>query len=176
MNNILKSIVASVVAAVVVVVIALSYSAPHTTTVVPRAGGAPDLSNSPYLNVNGTIDWYSQVAMPNNAVSSGATTTVCSFQSPVAGTNGSAALRAVSVRFGNQPTSGITFSIGTSTTAQGSSGTLVTGASAATSTGYYLPVTTTSTDVIASSTFTNVVLSGLASTTGGTCLAEFTQF
>lgn len=168
MNNILKSIIASAVAGAVVVAIALTFFAPHATVVQQKVGGAPDFSNSPYLTVNGVTEWYSQVGMAQG----NATTTVCSFQAPAASTT----IQYVTARFGGITSSGITFSIGTSTTAQGSTGTLLASSVAATGTGYGYLGTSFASTTLSSGNFLNVVISGLATTTGGSCQAEFTQY
>lgn len=185
MNNNSKYILGSGVIIAIVLACAALFSMSHSTTsptvnpvkTVTLAGGAPDLSNSPYLDVNGVVEWYSQANIPSGAgLTAPATTTICSFQSPVANsTTGSAFMQSVSVRFGGQSTSGVTFSVGTSTSPAGITGTLVSGIATATSTGYFL-LGTQGDATIASTTYTNVVLSGLASTTGGLCQAEFTQF
>ena len=168
MNNTLKSIIASAVAGAVVVAIALTVFAPHATVIQQKVGGAPDFSNSPYLTVNGITEWYSQAQMAQG----NATTTVCSFQAPAA----SSTIQYVSARFGGITTSGITFSIGTSTTAQGSTGTLLTGATAATSSAFGFLGNNFASTSISAGQFLNVVISGLATTTGGSCQAEFTQY
>lgn len=163
--NATKTIIASIVTAAVVMAIGLAF-VPHST-VVQKVGGAPDLSNSPYLDINGYVEWFSQVAMAQGA----ATTTICSFQQPAA----SSTIDRVIVRFGGLTTSGLTFSVGTSTTAQGNgSGNLAMGLTAGTGTVYSLSVGQAS-STLGSGNFVNVILSGLGTTTGGQCQAKYTQ-
>lgn len=169
--NTSKSIIASVVTAIIVVLLGFAIL-PHSTviqnpSVMQKVGGAPDLSNSPYIDINGYVEWYSQVAMAQG----NATTTLCSFQAPSA----SSSIDRVLVRFGGITSSAITFSVGTSTTAQGSTGTLATGVSAGTSTVYSLSVPQASSTPFSAGNFLNVVISSLATTTSGQCMAKFTQ-
>lgn len=168
MSNIIKSIIASAVAGAVVVVVALTAFAPTATvtnnqTVVK--GTTPEIS-SPYLSVNGVVEWFSQVPMASGA----ATTTICSIQAPTA----SSSISSVSVRFGGISSSTDTFTIGTSTTITGVAGALASTITAATSSGYYYR----GTGIVNLNTgeYINVNLAGLATTTGGYCLARFVQF
>ena len=72
--NLTKSIVASVLTAVVVLGVAIGFYHPTSTQTLVK--GAPDLSNSQTLNVNGVTEWYFSAPMKT------ATSTVCSFLAP----------------------------------------------------------------------------------------------
>lgn len=167
----IKSIVTSVVAAIVVVAAFFGITGGVHTTVQPAPivrGASSDFSNVPYLNVNGITEWYSSMPIRQG----NATTTICSFPAPSA----SSTVQFVSVRFGGITSSGIKIDIGTSTTAQGTTTNLVTQATAATSSASGWKSGQFAQSIINSGEFLNVVTSALATTTGGYCQAEFTQY
>ena len=164
MNKTLKIIISAVVALVIVV---LCVSLVNKS--VPLAGGNPDFSNSPYLVVNGSVEWFSQSAMVSGAVSTTTGTAICSIQAPTA----SSSITNVSVRFGTVSTS-TTYTIGTSTVATTAPGVLATGTATA-GAGYYFKGLQD--QILNSGEYINVVMATTSSTLrGGQCQARFMQY
>jgi hypothetical protein len=167
MNKTLKIIISAVVA-LVIVVLCVSLVNKNTKTVV--VGGAPDLSNSPYLIVNGVTKWFTNVPMVYDASKKA----VCSIQNPVPST-ASSTLEYVSLRFNSVSTS-TTYTLATSTsaTATSSATTLSTGTAATGATDGWIP-TTWASGALATSTYVDVILAA-TSTLNGTCQAVFLQY
>lgn len=187
MNTNSKYLLGSIVALVLVVTGVTIFSSGHSTpTPVTKttrvAGGAPDLSNSPYLTVNGVTEWYSQQPMVSNY----STTTVCSIANPTPATSfwtSSSTLQYVSARFGATPSASSTtviptFWIATSTNPYGTTtatAPMYTGTVGTSTAGGWIP-TTWGGGVMGTTTYTLVITNVLTPIIGGLCQEEFTQY